>query len=72
MTKKEVKKFKEFKEEFKGLTIEELEELRHKNKMEEIQKETDGRKEIEKLRHQDDLEMQRIKNADIRRIKGTW
>lgn len=53
--------------EFKGLTMQELEELRHKNRMEEIQKETDGKKEVEKLRHQNDMEMQRIRSSEIRK-----
>ena len=45
----------------------ELEKLRHKNRMEEIEFERKCKTEVEKLKHFNDLEFHRIKNADIKR-----
>ena len=44
-----------------------LEEVRHKNKMEEIKFETDGKKEIEALRFDHQMQLQRIKTAEIKK-----
>ena len=44
-----------------------LEELRHKNKMEEITTETEGRIKVERFKHEWELERMRIKNAEIRK-----
>lgn len=46
----------------------ELEKLRHKNKMIEIEAETKGRKEIEDLKHDLQMQQQRIKSAEIKRV----
>lgn len=48
---------------------EKLEELRHKNRMEEIEYEHKCKLDIENTHHRNDMEMQRIRNADIRRTK---
>jgi len=54
----------------------ELEELRHKNRLEEIEAEKQARlevekfkheKEVEKFKHEKELERHRLKRADIRR-----
>jgi hypothetical protein len=44
-----------------------LEEIRHKNKMEEIKFEIDGKKEIEALRFDHLMQLQRIKTAEIKK-----
>ena len=53
------------KTEIKNLT--ELEKLRHKNKMLEIETERKAREEIEKLKFDQQMQLQRIKSAEIRR-----
>lgn len=47
--------------------MKELEELRHKNKMEEISAEGESKKILERLAHQNALERGRIKSAEIRK-----
>ena len=56
-------KEKRLKEEF------ELEELRHKNRMEEITSETTGKKTIESLKFDNQMSLHRIKRADINRTQ---
>lgn len=43
--------------------------LVHANKMEEIRTETEGRKQIERLHHECEMERQRIKTAEIRKAQ---
>ena len=43
----------------------ELEELKHKNKMEEIEFEFDCKRKFEAIKHDKELERQRIRNASI-------
>lgn len=43
----------------------ELEELRHKNKMEEIKAQIDGEKEVEKMKFESQLQLHRLKRHDI-------
>jgi len=43
----------------------ELEEFRHKNRMEEIKTEIDGQKEVEKLKFDSQLQLHRLKRHDI-------
>lgn len=50
----------------------EYEELRHKNRMEEILVEKTSKIEVEKLRHQLELERQRIKSAEIRKTQHRY
>jgi hypothetical protein len=47
--------------------LKELEEIRHKNKMEEIKAETEGKIEVEMLCYEHTKEHQRIKSAEIRK-----
>jgi len=54
------------KEDVKGLTT--LEKLRHKNRMEEIKTETDGRIKLEKMKFDFKGQLQRIKTAEIKRV----
>jgi len=44
-----------------------LEEVRHKNKMEELKFEIDGKKEIEGLKFDHQMQLQRIKTAEIKK-----
>lgn len=46
-----------------------LEELRHKNRMEEIEKEFEFRKRAEATRFDNQMSMHRLKRADIRRTQ---
>lgn len=45
----------------------ELENLRHKNKMIEIESEKKPKMDVENLKFQNDLTLQRIKTAEIRK-----
>jgi len=45
----------------------ELEELRHKNRMEEIRFETEGKKQVERLKHENQMSTHRLRRADINR-----
>ena len=45
----------------------ELEQLRHKNKMEEIEAEKQARIEVEKLSHENQKSVWRLKRADRKR-----
>lgn len=47
--------------------LKEVEELRHNNKMIEIQAEEKSRLKVERFKHDLELERQRIKSAEIRR-----
>jgi len=60
MTKKETKK-----EEIK--TMIEVEKLRHKNRMLEIQTEREAKIEVARLNHDFHMQQQRIKTAEIRK-----
>jgi hypothetical protein len=44
-----------------------LEKLRHKNVMLEVKTETKGKKEIEELRFDHQMQLQRIKTAEIKK-----
>lgn len=44
-----------------------LEKLRHKNKMLEITTETEGKIAVEKLKFDNNMQLQRIKTAEIRK-----
>ena len=44
-----------------------LENLRHKNRMEEIEIETNGKREFENLKFDHQMQLQRIKTAEIRK-----
>jgi hypothetical protein len=46
---------------------EELEEIRHKNKLEEIEAELKAKLEVERRHHDNELERQRIRGAEIRK-----
>ena len=61
MVKKETAKERLLKEEF------ELEELRHKNRMEEIEKEVAGKKSVEALKFENQMSLHRMRRADITR-----
>lgn len=45
----------------------EIEELRHSFKMQEIEAETEGKLKVEKTHHDNEMERQRIKSAEIRK-----
>jgi len=47
--------------------LKELEELRHKNRMEEIDVETKSRKELEAIKFDYQMQLQRIRTAEIRK-----
>lgn len=47
--------------------LKELEELRHKNKIEEILLEFDRQKEMEGIRFDHQMQLQRIRSAEIRK-----
>ena len=45
----------------------ELENLRHKNRMKEIKTEIEGKREISNLKFDQQMQLQRIKTAEIKR-----
>ena len=45
----------------------ELEEIKHKNKMDEIEAERKAKLEVEKIKHNDEMSSIRLKNANVRR-----
>jgi len=47
--------------------LKEIETIKHENKMEEIEAERKARIDVEKLKHEQDKERQRIKGAEIRK-----
>lgn len=47
--------------------LKELEELRHNNRMEEIEAEAKRHREVEAIRFDHSMQLQRIKSAEIRR-----
>jgi len=51
----------------KDFTDFKLEEIRHKHRMLEIKTETDGKQMIENLRFDHQLQLQRVKTAEIKR-----
>lgn len=50
--------------------LRELEELKHKDRMEEIEFETKCRKEVEHIKFDFQLQLQRIKSAEINKTMG--
>jgi hypothetical protein len=56
-----------FKEEINALC--KLEELKHKNRLDEILKEAMAKREIEMLKFNHEIELQRIKSAEIRKTQ---
>ena len=49
------------------ITLTALEDVRHNNKMLEIKTETDGKKEVEALKFDHQMQLQRIKTAEIKK-----
>jgi hypothetical protein len=65
-----LKKLRRYKMNKKELDLEkQLQEIKHKHKMEELDFERKCKESCEKLKHELELERQRIKNADIQRSK---